>query len=165
MTVVMLAVVSPLVALLYNPLRQYQTYKKRSIQESRRNLEFGILACIHQEDSVPTLINVLEASNPTKNSPITAYVLDLVELVGQAIPLFISHKLNRNPSSRSTKTQRIIKAFYHYETRNEGLVNIQCFTSVAPFSTIHNDICLLALEKGNTQLKLLYENWTNVTSC
>lgn len=149
MAVVILAVVTPLVVFLYNPLRQYRTYKKRRIQETRHGVEFGILACIHQEDSVPTLINILEASNATKKSPIAAHVLDLVELVGQTIPLFISHKLKRNPSSRSTKTQRIIKAFYQYETRNQGFVNVQCFTSVAPFATIHNDICLLALEKGN----------------
>lgn len=150
MALIIPTIVTPIVAYVYNPSRQYRTSQKRGIHATKYNLEFKILACIHEEDTVPTLINVLEASNPTRKSPIAAYVLDLVELVGQSIPLFISHKLNRNPSTRSSRTQRIIKAFYQYELQNQGFVTINCFTSVAPFATMHNDICLLALEKSKS---------------
>ncbi|XP_074340666.1 cation/H(+) antiporter 15-like [Apium graveolens] len=155
MAIVIPTIVTPIVAYIYNPSSQYRTAQKRGIHATKYNLEFKILACIRQEDTVPTLINVLEASNPTRKSPISTYVLDLVELVGQSIPLFISHKLRRGPSStRSNRTQRIIKAFHQYELQNEGFVTVQCFTSIAPFETIHNDICLLALEKGTSLIIL-----------
>lgn len=156
MAILIPTIVTPIVAYIYNPSIQYRRAQKRGIHATKYNLEFKILACIHQEDTVPTLIDVLEASNPTRKSPISAYVLDLVELVGQSIPLFISHKLRISPSSRSNRTQRIIKAFYHYEMQNQGFVTVHCFTSIAPFETIHNDICLLALEKSKSP-KLLDE--------
>ncbi|KAK1351557.1 Cation/H(+) antiporter like [Heracleum sosnowskyi] len=154
MAIVLPTIVRPIVAYIYNPSSQFRTAQKRGIHATKYNLEFKILACIHQEDTVPTLIDVLEASNPTRKSPIVAYVLDLVELVGQSIPLFISHKLKTSPSSRSNRTQRIITAFYHYELQNQGLVTVHCFTSVSPFETIHNDICLLALEKSTSLIIL-----------
>lgn len=150
MSILLPTIVTPIVAYIYNPSSQFRTAQKRGIHATKYNLEFKILACMHQEDTVPTLIDVLEASNPTRKSPIVVYVLDLVELVGQSIPLFINHKLRKSPSSRSNRTQRIIKAFYHYELENQDFVTVHCFTSVAPFETIHNDICLLALEKSKS---------------
>ncbi|CAK9150447.1 unnamed protein product [Ilex paraguariensis] len=148
MAILNAAAVTLLLRSLYNPSRRHVTYKRRTIQENRLNAEFRILACIFQEDNVPIIINILEASNPCRESPIGVYVLDLVELVGRAMPLFITHKLNRNPSNKSTRSHRIIRAFCQYEGRNEGLVNLQCFTSIAPYATIYSDICAVALEKS-----------------
>ncbi|XP_057468565.1 cation/H(+) antiporter 15-like [Actinidia eriantha] len=140
------AIVTPLVRRLYDPSRRSVVYRRRMIQHSRHNGELRILACVHQEDNVLTLTNILEASNPTRESPISVYVLELVELIGQAMPLLISHKTNKFSRS-NTRSTRIVRAFQQFEMRNHGVVMVQCFTSIAPFRTIDNDICSLALDK------------------
>ncbi|XP_047320572.1 cation/H(+) antiporter 27-like [Impatiens glandulifera] len=147
MSIVHLAVVVPWVSRLYDPSRRYVTYRKRTIQHAKSKTELRILTCIIQEEDVLSMINVLEASNASRESQIGVYVLDLVDLAGRALPMLIPHRLNRMPSNKSSRTNRIIRAFHQYEVRNEGLVSVQCFTSIAPFSTIHEDICSMALEK------------------
>ncbi|GFY83820.1 hypothetical protein Acr_03g0005940 [Actinidia rufa] len=140
------AIITPLVRRLYDPSRRSVVYRRRMIQHSRHNGELRILACVHQEDNVLTLTNILEASNPTRESPISVYVLELVELIGQAMPLLTSHKTNKLSRS-NTRSTRIVRAFQQFEMRNHGVVMVQCFTSIAPFRTIDNDICSLALDK------------------
>ncbi|KAK3029502.1 hypothetical protein RJ639_037523 [Escallonia herrerae] len=122
MAIVHAIVITPVVRRLYDPSRRYPiSHKRRTIQESKQD-ELRILACIHHEDNIPKIIDILEASNPTRESPIEVHVLVLEELVGRAMPLFISHRLSRNPSTKSGRTRRIIKAFRQYELRNQGLV-------------------------------------------
>ncbi|KAF7143840.1 hypothetical protein RHSIM_Rhsim05G0226200 [Rhododendron simsii] len=139
-------IIKPLVRSLYDPSRKNTAYKRRTIQHSRRDTELRILACICHEDNVPAVINILEASNPTSASPIGVYVLELVELVGQAMPLLINHQTNKTSHSNA-RSDRIVKAFSQYQIRNQEIVAVQCFTSIAPYATIHDDICSLALEK------------------
>lgn len=146
MAILQAGIIKPLVRSLYDPSRKNMAYKRRTIQHSRRDTELRILACICHEDNVPAVINILEASNPTSVSPIGVYVLELVELVGQAMPLLINHQTNKTSHSNA-RSDRIVNAFSQYQIRNQGIVAVQCFTSIAPFVTIHDDICSLALEK------------------
>lgn len=96
MAILLPTIVTPIVAYIYNPSSQYRTAQKRGIHATKYNLEFKIMSCIHWEDNIPTLISVFAASNPTRKSPISAYDQELVELVGQIIPLFISScRINR----------------------------------------------------------------------
>lgn len=155
------AIVSPLVKHLYNPSRRYLAYKRRTIVEhANQRMELRILVCIHREDNVATMVDVLEASNPTRESPIGVYVLDMVELVGRAMPLFITHKPQKKiPSTASTtRTRAIIGAFLQFEERKQGVVSVQCFTSIAPYKTVHDDIFAVALEKQTALVIIPYNN-------
>ncbi|KAF8378037.1 hypothetical protein HHK36_029370 [Tetracentron sinense] len=138
---------TPLIRHLYNPSRRYAVYKRRTILHSRPNIELRVLACIHDQENVPTVINLLEASNPTKRSPIVIYAVHLLELVGRATPLLIPHRLSKRPSSSAHPSEHIVNAFRHYEQGNLGAVSVNPFTSVAPYATMHDDVCTLALGK------------------
>lgn len=146
MAILQAGIIKTLVRCHYDPSRKIMTCKRRTIQHSRRDTELRILACICHEDNVPTIINILEASNPTRASPIGVYVLELVELVGQALPLLINRQKNKKSHS-TARTDQIVNAFCQYEKRQQGIVSVQCFTSIAPFATIDEDICSMALEK------------------
>ncbi|KAI3991540.1 hypothetical protein MKX01_017159 [Papaver californicum] len=147
--VLVAAVVTPLVKHLYDPSTKYLTYKRRSILQSKENkTDFRILVCVHTEDDVPTIIRLLEASNPSKFSPLTIYILHLVELVGRASPLLITHPQHRIASSSNTsKSERIINAFQQFEDRYHNLVSIQAFTTISPYASMHNDICSMSADK------------------
>ncbi|XP_068640974.1 cation/H(+) antiporter 15-like [Aristolochia californica] len=154
------AIVTPLFTFLYNPSDRYMANQRRTMFHLKPGSEVSILTCIHHQHNVPTIINLLEATYATKESPLAVYAIRHVQLVGRAAPLFIPHKFARNTSSASASTSGggsvkggsqvdpIINAFHIYEQRNEESVSVHSFTAVAPYTTVHDEICQLALNKG-----------------
>ncbi|KAI3859837.1 hypothetical protein MKW92_042400 [Papaver armeniacum] len=148
--VVLVAVITPALKYLYDPSSKYLTYKGRSIlQSNENNSDFRVLVCVHTQDDVPGIIRIIEASNPTKLHPLTIYLLHLVELVGRASPLLISHTLRERAStSNPTKSERIINVFQQFQNRYQNLVTVLPFTTISPYASMHNDICTMAVDKG-----------------
>ncbi|RZC86370.1 hypothetical protein C5167_030450 [Papaver somniferum] len=62
-------VTTPIVKHLYHPSRRYAGYKRQTILNSAVNSELRILACVYNQENVPSILNFLEATNPiTKES-------------------------------------------------------------------------------------------------
>ncbi|XP_075662929.1 cation/H(+) antiporter 15-like [Castanea sativa] len=150
-TIIMTGVVVPSVTTIYRPARRFTSYKRRTIQSSKEDAELRVLTCIHTPRNVPTIINLLEASNPTKKSPICVYVLHLVELTGRASAMLIVHNTRKSGKPALNRTQaqsdHIIHAFENYEQHAAGCVSVQPLTAISPYSTMHEDICNLAEDK------------------
>ncbi|KAI3944547.1 hypothetical protein MKW92_049876 [Papaver armeniacum] len=140
---------APLVKRLYNPSRRYAGYKRQTIQNVVSSREIRILACVYDKDSVPGILNFLEAINPAQNYTVCLYVLHLVELVGRAASILVTHKHHKKRHSGRAKnaSERIIKAFHHFEQHNQGVLVGQAFTTISPFSGMHNDVCNLIMDK------------------
>lgn len=150
--VIMTGVIAPLVTTIYQPARRTVAYKRRTIQKSKPDTELKVLTCIHTPRNVPTIINLLEASNPTRRSPICVYVLHLVELTGRASAMLIVHNTRKSgrPALNRTQAQseHIINAFENYEQHAQaGTVSVQPLTAISPYNSMHEDICHLAQEK------------------
>ncbi|KAJ7945230.1 Cation/H(+) antiporter like [Quillaja saponaria] len=149
-TVLMTAAITPIVTTVYRPARRFIPYKRRTIERSKPDAELRVLVCIHTPRNVPTIINLLEASNPTRKSPICIYVLHLVELTGRSSAMLIVHNTRRSgrPALNRTQAQsdHIINAFENYE-QHAGYVTVQPLTAMSPYSTMHEDICNLAEDK------------------
>lgn len=149
-TILMTGIIVPGISAIYKPSRGFISYKRRTIQMSKRDCEFRVLVCIHTPRNVPTMINLLEATNPTKKSPICVYVLHLVELSGRTSALLIVHSSGKpdHPALNRTQAQsdHIINAFENYEQHADH-ITVQPLTAVSPYSTMHEDICNLAQEK------------------
>ncbi|CAA2976368.1 cation H(+) antiporter 15 [Olea europaea subsp. europaea] len=148
--VIMTAIIAPIVTSIYKPARKAVRYKRRTIQRSKQEGEFRVLACIHTPRNVPTIISLLEASHPTKKSPICIYALHLVELTGRASAMLIVHntrKLGRPALNRTqAQSDHIINAFENFE-QHIGCVSVQPLTAISPYSTMHEDICNVAEDK------------------
>ncbi|XVE78925.1 hypothetical protein DITRI_Ditri14bG0017200 [Diplodiscus trichospermus] len=148
--VVMTGVISPIVATIYKPSRRFVPYKRRTLQRSKPDGELRVLVCVHTPRNVPTIINLLEASHPTKKSPICAYVLHLVELTGRASAMLIVHNTRKSgrPALNRTQAQsdHIIHAFENFE-QHSSCVSVQPLTAISPYSSMHEDICSLAEDK------------------
>ena len=150
-TVIMTGIIVPGVSIIYRPSKRNLFYKRRTIQVSKSDAEFRVLVCVHSPRNVPTMINLLEASNPTKQSPICVYVLHMVELSGRTSAMLIVHNTAKpeHPALNRTEAQsdQIISAFRNYE-QHTSFVSVQPLTAISPYSTMHEDICNLAEDKG-----------------
>lgn len=152
-TLFMTGLIVPLVSIIYKPSRKIASYKRRTIQTAtKRESELRILTCIHSPINVPSIINLLQASHPSRKSPICVYVLHLVELTGRTSAMLIVHNTATNPNPNAggaePHSDHIISAFQNLELNNaSGGVSVQPLTAISPYSTMHEDICNLAEDK------------------
>ncbi|KAL8152086.1 hypothetical protein V2J09_021894 [Rumex salicifolius] len=146
--IIMTGIITPAVTFVYRPARKRVTYKQRTIMKAKRNSELRMLTCIHTPRNVPTIINLLDASNPTKRSPICVYVLHLLELTGHASAMLIVHNSRKSeaPNRAQPQSDHIFNAFENYE-ECVGFVSIQPLTAISPYSMMHDDICNVAEDK------------------
>ncbi|KAL7081946.1 hypothetical protein ACP275_14G070200 [Erythranthe tilingii] len=155
-------VISPMVKFLYNPSKRYIAYKRRTILHCRGNDELRILACIHHQENVHSIISLLQASNITKDSPMDLVVLHLVKLMGRASSLLVPHRQKDKPPRNPTQSERIFNAFKKFEEQNPGFLNVHCYKGIAPYMTMHNDVCSLALEKRTILVILpFHKQWSS----
>ncbi|KAF5727302.1 cation/H(+) antiporter 15-like isoform X2 [Tripterygium wilfordii] len=145
--VVITGVVSPLVKTLYDPSRRFLAYKRRTIRHHHHNEELRVLACIHSLDNVRTMIMLLDASNPTKETPISLFVLHLIKLAGRASSLLIPHMPRDKSSQDPTQSERIFNVFRKFEQENRYHLKVHCYQGISPYASMHNDVCSLALEQ------------------
>lgn len=131
---------------LYDYSRTYTGYQKRTITHTPHGSELRILVCTNRQDDALAALKLLEASNPTKDNPIAAYGLNLVELLGRATPLLINHGLGQKGSTAS-RSQQIIDVFNYYKQQNPDSVSVQAFTAMSLPKFMHLDICSLAFDK------------------
>ncbi|KAF7135747.1 hypothetical protein RHSIM_Rhsim08G0001500 [Rhododendron simsii] len=116
-TILMNAVITPLLIQIYRPARKFVPHKRRTIQKTKADAEMPILGCIHTPRNAPTIISLLEASHPTKKTPISVFSLVM-----------------------------ITNAFKTLE-QHTSFVSVQSLTSISPYSTMHEEICNLPEDK------------------
>ncbi|KAE8697404.1 Cation/H(+) antiporter 15 [Hibiscus syriacus] len=148
--VVMTGIISPVVAAMYKPTKTFASYKHRTLQRAVHDGELRVLACIHTPRNVPATINLLEATNPTSNSPLSVYVLHLVELTGRTSGMLIIHNTHNSGHVASNQTQaqsdNIIQAFENFEQRS-SFISVHPLTTISPYNSIHDDIYSVAEDK------------------
>lgn len=131
----------PLIAHLYDPSSRYLGMCKNSIMLNQPNDELRMLLCIENADTVPTLISLLEAMQG--NRPITLFALNLMELKGRGAAVLEQTDAN----SKLPTSNQAAKALNALAERNMGRLIVRHFTSIAPFASMHDDICTLAADQ------------------
>ncbi|KAI6670902.1 hypothetical protein NL676_005787 [Syzygium grande] len=144
--VIVTTLVRPIVAYLYDPSSRYTINGRRTLPQSKEGVKVQILVCLHNEDSVPTVMNLLEASNPAPHSPISVFVLHLKELRGRCASVLVPHHLDK-AASKAPGSDHVVNAFTNYAQRNCGSAVVQHFTAISPYESMHDDVCALALDK------------------
>ncbi|XP_042491306.1 cation/H(+) antiporter 15-like [Macadamia integrifolia] len=144
--IIVTGLVAPVVRVIYNPSKKYRAIKTRTLQQNVRQAELPILVCVYNQESVPALINLLEATHPVRDYPMALYLLQLVELVGLSAPVLIPYQPGKTVDSQRSG-RAVFNAFKIFERNNPGVTTMQAFTSIAPYASMHDDICTLALDK------------------
>ncbi|CAK8532588.1 unnamed protein product [Lathyrus sativus] len=152
-----------LLGYIYDPTKKYTGYTKRNIADLKSNSELRVLACIHRPDNIPATINLLEAAYPTKEEPICTYALQLIELIGRASPIFISHNLQKKKKSNSNTSmaEKLLESFQIFEKEFKDCLVVNTFTAVSPAEMMYDDICTLALDKFTSLIILpFHRKWS-----
>ncbi|KAK7289903.1 hypothetical protein RIF29_03930 [Crotalaria pallida] len=131
---------------IYDPSMRYRSYIKRSIRNSQQDIDLKILVCVHNEENVYPIINLLQVTNPTMVTPISVFVLHLMELSGRATSILTKNKIINQSSNYVTSSQPISNVFDQFQQHNKGSVNLQFFTAIAPYASMHDDICYMAMD-------------------
>lgn len=119
-----------------------------------------MLVCIHKRENVPAIINLLEISHATEESPIAVIGLVLVKIEGRAAPILIENSRKGVPETESSSTTSILNALRNYEQNHRNSSTAQSFTSITHFETMHDDICRLAMNKRATiVIMLFHKKW------
>ncbi|KAL6980774.1 hypothetical protein U1Q18_022412 [Sarracenia purpurea var. burkii] len=140
-------IISPLIKALYIPTIHRFAIKRRTVQQVKPGSELRVLVCIQNQNDIPTIVNLLEASCATKENPIVVIALLLVELVGRAAPMLIAHQPNKALDKNvSNAESHIINALRQYEYYNEGCVTVRSFSAISYLGSIHEDICRVAFD-------------------
>ncbi|KAI3957994.1 hypothetical protein MKW98_020636 [Papaver atlanticum] len=144
-------VATPVVKCISDPSRRYADYRRQAIRNSTLKKELRILACVYSQENVPSILNFLAATNPTKDCSVCIYVLHLVELVGRAASLLVEHDKQPNKKqltqSHSRVSEKINSAFSKFEQRNQSFTIGQAYTAVAPFAGMYNNVCDIIMDK------------------
>ncbi|KAK8563034.1 hypothetical protein V6N13_018423 [Hibiscus sabdariffa] len=114
MIVSVASIVPILVKRLYDPSRKYLCSQKRTILNSKLNQELRMLGCVHVPGHVNSIVNLMHALCPTKESSISLDVLHLVKLSGRATPLFIAHHKQIKTISEKSYSENVIIAFNEF---------------------------------------------------
>nr|CAD1827202.1 unnamed protein product [Ananas comosus var. bracteatus] len=139
----------PLVAHFYKPLSSGRPVGRRTVQHLKPHVELRMLACFSDERSVPPLLHLLECSSPPDypSAALCVYALHLVELQGRAVSSLVAHR-NKKGFINPAQMDRVHNNFITFEQVKKGATAVQPFTSIAPYKTMHQDVCSLALEKS-----------------
>lgn len=150
--VLVTAVITPLIRVLYDPSRLYLPVRRMTIQHARKDTEMRIVVCIHQHqhDNIPTMVNLLEASCASLHNPLAVIVLILVEVVGQSAPMLLAYRPHRTYEPSYLGSNHISNAFHHYEKQNKGNASVQVFSNKSHISAMHDDVCRVAVDKRAT---------------
>ncbi|EAY79675.1 hypothetical protein OsI_34821 [Oryza sativa Indica Group] len=143
--VVITAVATPLIKLLYDPSGRFARAKRRTMEESRPNAELRVMACLFSEDHAAPLLDLIEASGSSRDAPVSLIVLHLTELVGHAASVLKPHRKSRSSCGNPTPSDRIVNAFRYFEQQAPlGAVTVSPYVVASPYSSMQHDVCLLA---------------------
>ncbi|KAH7544788.1 hypothetical protein FEM48_Zijuj01G0023400 [Ziziphus jujuba var. spinosa] len=145
---VMTTAVNPILSKTYKPIKNLSKYKRITIDGLKEDSEFRILTCIHNPRNISSFVNLLEASNPTKQSPICTIAVHLVENTGRASAMLILNDACKISEEEINGLPPIhfMNSFEKLEARNKA-ITVQQLSAVSSYSTVHKDICSLAEDK------------------
>lgn len=156
------AIIPPILRRIYDPSRMYAGYEKRNMLHMKPSSELRILSCIYRTDDIHPMINLLEATYPSKENPVATYVLHLMELIGRATPVFISHRLQtRKSDDTSYNSESVIASFDQFHKDFFGSVFVSTYTAISVPKTMHGDICMLSLNNTTSLIILpFHQTWS-----
>ncbi|XP_010557361.1 PREDICTED: cation/H(+) antiporter 6A-like isoform X2 [Tarenaya hassleriana] len=149
------------IELLHDPSKKFCSYGRRNLLNLKDDSELQTLVCIHKPDHITSMINLLEAFQPSAHSPVACYALHLIELVGRATPNFISHQVQKPAVGSQSCSANVIASFKCFNQKFSDSTSLYMFTSLSIAKHMHEDICWLALTKSLSLILLpFHRTWS-----
>ncbi|KAL3844526.1 hypothetical protein ACJIZ3_001929 [Penstemon smallii] len=145
-------ITTPTVMSIYKPARMSRSdYKHKTVLRNKTNSQLRLLTCFHSTRSIPTLINLMEASRGTENSGrLLVYAMHLKELSERSSSILMVHKARKNGlpfwnKGKDSDPNQIVIAFEAFQHLSQ--VTVRPTTAISTLSNMHEDICTSAARK------------------
>ncbi|KAI4371616.1 hypothetical protein MLD38_009944 [Melastoma candidum] len=155
LTVVVMTMTVPLIIKhAYKHRKRTMVHKYRTIQSTGIDSPLRILMCIHSTRNIRGSIYLLQLSQGTRQYPIRAFAVHLVELTERtSATMLVIQDSYRSSSSDLTRaaakaeSEQIVEAFEDYESQSDNAFSFEALTALSPYTTMHVDICSIAEDK------------------
>ncbi|ESQ37524.1 hypothetical protein EUTSA_v10002841mg [Eutrema salsugineum] len=138
---------------MYDPKRKYIGYQKRNILSLEPDSDLRILTCVHKPEYISRAIEFIQLlSSPNQELPIMVTVLHLVKLVGQIVPVLISHNKNSKKLINNSYIHTANLVFSQFIQESLDSTNVAMFTALSHENLMHEDICMLALDQTSSMI-------------
>ncbi|KAG2329959.1 hypothetical protein Bca52824_001139 [Brassica carinata] len=138
---------------LYDPKRKYIGYQKRNIFSLKPNSDLRILTCVHKPGNISRALAFIKLfSSPNQELPIIVTVLHLVKLVGQIVPILISHNKKSKQLINKSYIHTANLAFRQLMQESFDSKSVAMFTALSHENLMHEDICMLALDQATSMI-------------
>ncbi|CAD6266871.1 unnamed protein product [Miscanthus lutarioriparius] len=135
-------ITTPIVMAVYKPARPSVPYKRRTVEcAPGDDGELRVLACFHTSRSIPTLLNLVEASRGTGRRRLVMYAMHLVELSERSSAITMVQRARRNgvPFFNSADREgQMVVAFEAFQQLSS--VRVRAMTAISDLDTIHRDV-------------------------
>ncbi|KAJ0017361.1 hypothetical protein Pint_10017 [Pistacia integerrima] len=150
--VIMTGMVEPVLASIYKPSRRQKQFQRRTIQRAKIGAELRVLACLHSVNNTSGIINLLDISNATKQSPIYVFAPYLVDAPARSSALVVVHDTLKNGGYThehidDSSSDQIINMLENFESQHAA-ISVQTLTVLSPLKTMHDVVCGLADDKN-----------------
>ncbi|XP_057432714.1 cation/H(+) antiporter 15-like [Lotus japonicus] len=156
----MTAVVSPTINIIYKPRKIFGQNNLKTIQKLRADAELRILTCVHNTRQATGMISLIKLFNITRLSPIQVFTLYLVEFTKRGAALVAahmekprSHNRVQNLTATQVELDNITSIFEEFREEHDA-ARVHTSSVMSNYDTIHEDIHMTANEK-HTSLILL----------
>ena len=151
-------ITTPTVMAIYKPARGISGRTHRKLCELSPNVsdELRLLACVHDQGNVPSIMSLIESTRSTKKSFLKVFVMEPVEITGRtsSIPLF--NRFRHGPCY-----DRIAEGFQ--ADSQLGRVTVQPATRISSLPRMHEDVCHVAEEKRVVMIILpFHKQWRKI---
>lgn len=161
-------ITTPTVMAIYKPARcHHHPINHRKLQGSSTtssppaaidSKELRILACVHSQRNIPSIINLIDTvrgGGTKKLTTLKLYIMHLVELTERSSSIVLVRRFRRNGlpfrnplkrnGGRSVAASMIDVAFEAYGQLSK--VRVRPMTAVSAMASMHEDVCNIAEEK------------------
>nr|CAB3462648.1 unnamed protein product [Digitaria exilis] len=159
-------ITTPLVMAIYKPARPSVPYKRRTVEcmaGDDAGGELRVLACFHSNRSIPTLLNLVEASRGTRRGKLTMYAMHLVELSERSSAITMVHRARRNGlpffNREGNDNNQMVVAFEAFQQLSS--VRVRAMTAISDLDTIHRDVIDSAVSKRAAIVVMPYHKVLN----
>ncbi|CAO2205576.1 unnamed protein product [Urochloa humidicola] len=134
---------------MYHPEEKYVAHQRRTVEHKKYGEELRVLACVHSPADVEPMLALLDASSPTPVSPVAVYLLRLSPLAGLTTSVLRPFKPGGGAAAgASDSDHHIVNAFrFFVQNRPLGSASLFPYVCIAPYTTMHDDVCAVALDK------------------
>lgn len=89
-------ITGPAVAIVVRRERKTIKYRSMGLEWQKPDAELRLVTCVHATRDLPAILNLIEMSSGAEETPISAYVLQLVELTAKTASAKLYHQQEDN---------------------------------------------------------------------